>query len=111
MGEPVRIYELACDLIHLYGMEPERDISIVFTGLRPGEKLHEALYTEAEAVQPTSHPDIRIATGAIPVTMEELQRSLDRMNHLARDNQRSSLRDYLVHLTVDEQKSLVTKGV
>jgi len=48
MGEPIRIADLARQMIRLAGRQPERDIKIVFTGLRPGEKLHEALFQEAE---------------------------------------------------------------
>jgi FlaA1/EpsC-like NDP-sugar epimerase len=103
MGEPVRIYELACDLIHLYGMEPERDISIVFTGLRPGEKLHEALYTEAEAVQPTSHPDIRVATGELAIPSPGLEQALAEMKRLTDAVRRDQLRDYLTQLTMNER--------
>jgi FlaA1/EpsC-like NDP-sugar epimerase len=48
MGEPVRIYDLALDLIHLSGLEPFRDIDVEITGLRPGEKLYEELFTPSE---------------------------------------------------------------
>jgi FlaA1/EpsC-like NDP-sugar epimerase len=58
MGESVRIVDLAKKMIHLSGLEPEKDIKIVFTGLRPGEKLYEELLTSAETVLPTHHEKI-----------------------------------------------------
>jgi len=60
MGEPVRIVELARDMIRLSGLN-EGDIKVVFTGLRPGEKLHEELLADGEATLPTPHPKLRIA--------------------------------------------------
>ncbi|MBI5436569.1 MAG: polysaccharide biosynthesis protein [Nitrosomonadales bacterium] len=60
MGEPVRIVDLAKDLIHLSGLT-EDDIRIEFTGLRPGEKLYEELLADSEHTLPTPHPKLRIA--------------------------------------------------
>jgi len=53
MGEPVKILDLACDMIRLCGYEPNVDIPIIFTGLRPGEKLHENLTTDDEIMEPS----------------------------------------------------------
>jgi FlaA1/EpsC-like NDP-sugar epimerase len=61
MGEPVRIVDLARDLIRLSGLS-EEDIKVVFTGLRPGEKLYEELLADGESTLPTQHPKLRIAT-------------------------------------------------
>jgi len=58
MGEPVRIVDLARNLILLSGLQPGRDVEIVFTGLRPGEKLHEELCMEGESLAPTAHAKI-----------------------------------------------------
>ncbi len=60
MGEPVRIVDLARDMIKLSGADPER-IAIVYTGLRPGEKLFEEVLATEEATKPTPHPKLRIA--------------------------------------------------
>ncbi|MGG0284325.1 nucleoside-diphosphate sugar epimerase/dehydratase [Peribacillus butanolivorans] len=61
MGEPVKISDLAKNLIRLYGYEPDLDIPIKYTGIRPGEKLNESLFYEDEKIKPTDHPNIVIA--------------------------------------------------
>jgi len=61
MGEPVKIVDLARDLIRLYGYEPERDIEIKFVGLIPGEKLHEEPLAGGKGTHSTEHPKILIA--------------------------------------------------
>jgi len=58
MGEPVRIEELACQLIRAMGYEPNREIEIAYTGIRPGEKLYEELSFDAETMGKTSHPQV-----------------------------------------------------
>lgn len=63
MGQPVRITDMARDLIRLHGLEPDRDVSIRFIGLRPGEKLYEELITEGEGIIPTQHEKIRVIRG------------------------------------------------
>jgi FlaA1/EpsC-like NDP-sugar epimerase len=60
MGTPIKIADLARDLIHLSGKEPDSDIEIVYTGLREGEKLYEELITEGEGIVPTSHEKILV---------------------------------------------------
>lgn len=61
MGKPVRIADLAFNMIRLSGLEPDKDIKIVYTGLRPGEKLYEELLYDKEKGIPTHHPKISIA--------------------------------------------------
>jgi len=58
MGEQAKIYDVACELIRLSGLEPHKDIPIIFTGIRPGEKLFEEVLTAEEGVEPTTHPKI-----------------------------------------------------
>src|SRR5437867_1613662 len=63
MGEPVRILDLAQNMIHLAGLTPNEDVEIRFTGLRPGEKLFEEIALEGEDMMPTYHEKIRIFKG------------------------------------------------
>jgi FlaA1/EpsC-like NDP-sugar epimerase len=76
MGEAVKIVSLAHNLIRLSGLEPEVDIPIVFTGLRPGEKLHEQLTSDTEETLPTRYEKIRIvrtdAPRPVDLTIEHL---------------------------------------
>jgi FlaA1/EpsC-like NDP-sugar epimerase len=60
MGEPVRIVDLARDMIRLSGADPDR-VAVVFTGLRPGEKLYEEPLASEEATKPTPHPKLFVA--------------------------------------------------
>jgi FlaA1/EpsC-like NDP-sugar epimerase len=78
MGEPVKIVDLAKDLIRLSGLG-EDDIKIEFTGLRPGEKLYEEVLADNEHTLPTPHPKLRIAQ-ARQVAAVELQTMLDWVN-------------------------------
>jgi FlaA1/EpsC-like NDP-sugar epimerase len=76
MGEPVKIVDLARNLIRLSGYEPDVDIPIVFTGLRPGEKVHEQLTSETEETLPTRYEKIRIVRTEGP---EALDRGLEQL--------------------------------
>jgi FlaA1/EpsC-like NDP-sugar epimerase len=68
MGEPVKIADLAADLIRLSGKEVGKDIEIRFTGTRPGEKLYEELFFDAEHATPTEHPKVlRARNSALPI--------------------------------------------
>lgn len=66
MGEPVRIYDLASDLIKLSGLKPDVDVKIEITGLRPGEKLYEELVQDNEQVESTVHEKIFMCKGHVP---------------------------------------------
>jgi len=71
MGEPVKIVDLAKDLIRLSGFEPDEDIEIVYTGIRPGEKLYEELLTAEEGTTATHHKKIFEAkSNDLPKDME-----------------------------------------
>ena len=94
MGEPVLILDLAKRLIELSGHEPFKDIDILFTGIRPGEKLFEELETSGEAIAKTRHPKIFIGKIAGRST-EEMARALLRLQVLADDARGEELRHFL----------------
>lgn len=79
MGRPVKIVDLARNLILLSGLRPERDIEIQYIGLRPGEKLHEELNLREERLLPTSHPKIRSYISHRNPDVVQLRSSLRRM--------------------------------
>jgi len=83
MGEPVRIVDLATDMIELSGLRVGEDIAIEFTGLRPGEKLFEELRSSEESQLPTIHPKIIVADHR-PADFHRLARAIDRLENLAR---------------------------
>jgi FlaA1/EpsC-like NDP-sugar epimerase len=74
MGSPVRIVDLARNLIELSGLQPDSDVKIVFTGLRPGEKLHEELQSDDEQAVGTSNDKILVLTGIRPLGPEDFRR-------------------------------------
>ena len=79
MGEPMKITDLATNLIRLSGLEPDRDIKIAFTGLRPGEKLFEELSFEQEGIKPTAHEKIRVFDGG-EVRFEQVRAWLEALS-------------------------------
>ncbi|HLO60809.1 MAG TPA: nucleoside-diphosphate sugar epimerase/dehydratase [Lentimicrobium sp.] len=84
MGKPVKIAELARNMIRLSGLVPEKDIKIVYTGLRPGEKLYEELLYDRETGQKTHHPKIFIAqTSTYP--FEDVMNYLSVIQEIAKD--------------------------
>ena len=103
MGEPVRIVDLAQQMIRLAGRIPGRDVTIEFTGLRPGEKLHEELFHDAESAVPTANPALRLAA---PRTADYaiLARSIDELEAEARAANESRVLDLLQRLVPEYRR-------
>lgn len=89
MGEPVKIYDLAVSLIKLMGYDPDVDMPIKITGLRPGEKLYEELLMSEEGLTSTKHDKIFISKPS-DFSVEQLDKNLDRLKKLEYDNKYSS---------------------
>ena len=85
MGEPVKIMDLAGDLITLSGLQPDRDIEIRITGMRPGEKLQERLFLEGEDYETTQHEKIFVFKGPLPLEGEELLDAIERLIQLSQE--------------------------
>lgn len=82
MGEPVRVVDLACDMIRLAGLQPETDIEISFVGLRPGEKLAEQLVDESEWILGDRTGPV-MAVASEPRELDEVDRDMDSLISLA----------------------------
>jgi FlaA1/EpsC-like NDP-sugar epimerase len=99
MGEPIKMVDLARDLIELSGLEVGRDIDIVFTGLRPGEKMYEELFLAEETHQPTRHEKILVARPRHPATSPgdeaDFDAQLDRVLQTAEAGQVAEVRQDL----------------
>ena len=95
MGEPVKIMDLARDLIKLSGLEPDVDIPIIFTGMRPGEKLYEELMTEEERLESaTAHEKIFVAK-CPPYSSDELEATVSKLQGAALKSDHKKIREHL----------------
>ena len=104
MGEPVKIVDLAQQMIRLAGLRPGRDVGIEFIGLRPGEKLHEELFHPAEPLIPTGNPAIRLAA---PRTADYamLARAIDELEENARARREERLLQLLARLVPEYRRT------
>ena len=109
MGVPVKILDLAKEMIRLSGLVPYEDIDIVFTGLRPGEKLYEELLLDGEGILPTTHEKIRIARAVVPdyqtliADIEDILADARQINH-------DAVRNKLRHLVPEFQPAPLVTG-
>ncbi len=98
MGEPVKIVDLANNMIRLAGYEPGEDIAVEFTKPRPGEKLHEELFGAAEKVQPTAARRINRAVRAVPVDPAWVESTLNSLEHLVMAGDEANLAERVVEM-------------
>lgn len=113
MGEPVKIMDLARDMITLSGLRPYEDIDIQVTGMRPGEKLFEELEITEEAMSKTRHPKIFIGRIAAYPT-EKVRTALEKLRALAMDGRERELRQFINELlpeaTITVEAGAATKA-
>lgn len=108
MGDPVRIIDFAKELIQLSGLRPGKDIAIKVVGIRPGEKLHEQLWSDDANVTATEFPYVfRVRTEPVPTSIhhgiEELQRlAMDRTSN-------RTIKEFLHRLPIDYSEELAAK--
>ena len=107
MGKPIKILQLARDLIRLSGLEPDRDISIVFTGLRPGEKLYEELQSLDEKVIPSEHKKIMILDDSNhEMSWDALKNTIEDLLNIAENLDSDEIQSKLSQLLPDYKPSL-----
>jgi FlaA1/EpsC-like NDP-sugar epimerase len=101
MGEPVRVLDLAIDMIRLSGYRPYEDIDIRFTGLRAGEKLAEELRGTDERLAETPNPRLRVLVNGRPPAWNELVPALDQLERSAQRGDAAGVRALLKRLVPD----------
>lgn len=102
MGEPVRIVDLAEQMIRLAGKRPYEDVEIEFVGLRSGEKLYEELFHDGESLAPTDNASIQLATPRV-ADREVLENAINELWQAARDGNNAACRDQLGRLIPEFQ--------
>jgi FlaA1/EpsC-like NDP-sugar epimerase len=119
MGTPVKIADMARDLIRLSGKEPDVDIRIIYTGLREGEKLYEELITVGEDILPTGHEKVMIlrsnshfnSAKNLQETRKNLYRELDKLTEIAARHDANGikikLKEIVPEYTPQENKSVL----
>jgi FlaA1/EpsC-like NDP-sugar epimerase len=95
MGEQIKVADLAKNMIVLSGLVPDQDIHIVYTGLRPGEKLFEELFEDTEQVEATLHPKIHRALRTGPPSFAGIEQSLMRLELVLTDGDDETLMRWL----------------
>ena len=101
MGEPVKIVDLATNLILLSGLKPEKDIKIQFTGLRPGEKLFEELNLHNESLLPTLHAKIRRYASPSNLDSTQLMLHLQELQQIVEERDEARLVELLESMIPD----------
>jgi FlaA1/EpsC-like NDP-sugar epimerase len=105
MGEPVKIVDLAHNMIRLAGYEPEVDIAVEYVGARPGEKLHEELFNSDERPQPTASDRIVRAVRPAPLDPEWVNGTLTRLESLLSSGDEADLAQQTVELVTQRRSA------
>jgi FlaA1/EpsC-like NDP-sugar epimerase len=109
MGEPVKITDLADTMIRLSGKEPGVDVAVEFVGARPGEKLHEELWSATETVSPSQHAAIMHVTRP-PIDPSWLEDELDELARLVEAGETLELIGRLTSISAAPQRIDVMAG-
>jgi len=105
MGEPVRILDLARNMIRLAGYDPERDVAVEIIGPRPGEKLHEELFNAGERSEPTQASRIVRAVRAGPLDPDWVERTVSDLEQLVAAGDETGLAQRVVELVAEQRES------
>jgi len=102
MGKPVKILDIARDLIRFHGLEPDKDIPIVFTGIRPGEKLREEILTAEEGTEATKQKQIYVAKISKRFSSQDLEIKLNELANIISEGVSSdTIKDMLKGIIYD----------
>jgi len=110
MGEPIKITNLAKDLIKLMGLELDKDIKITYSGLRPGEKLYEELITEGEGIVPTPHEKIMVLQGNAQ-SYQEIEADLKELAAAAKSHNSRKIKHILQKIIPEYIPDMHTKSI
>ena len=105
MGEPVKILDLARNMIRLAGYEPDVDIPIEVVGIRPGEKLHEELFNPDERSQQTSAERIVRAVRPVPLDPDWVERTVDYLERMVASGDEAGLAEQVVELVAGQRQT------
>ncbi|MCS7301282.1 MAG: polysaccharide biosynthesis protein [Fimbriimonadales bacterium] len=105
MGEPIRILDMAYDFIRLHGLVPEKDIKIEFTGIRPGEKLHEELCYDEETLETTENPKIKRVRNPAAPEWSWLRAQLETLINLCEKEHAEAARTMLMELATGKMET------
>ncbi|HHT9125277.1 MAG TPA: polysaccharide biosynthesis protein [Candidatus Brocadiia bacterium] len=111
MGKPVKILDVAKEIIHLAGLEPHKDIGITFTGLRMGEKIVETLFNDGETICPTSHSKIRVVVNGCLPDWDKLNDDIQELEEMIEYWDASYLKEKLFEIVPTYKPGFVSEEV